>query len=69
MSLWPVSDSVTASQMEAFYRHYTGGDTAAIALRKVQLATIKELRTLYGIASIPSPALWAPFIAQGEWLE
>ncbi|TLS78250.1 CHAT domain-containing protein [Mariprofundus erugo] len=62
MSLWPVSDEVTATQMQVLYREYGNGSTPARALRQAQLATIGELRQRNSYAS---PALWAPFIVQG----
>jgi CHAT domain-containing protein len=62
MSLWPVSDDVTAQQMQSFYRLYGKKATPAAALRQAQLATIAELRSKSGQAE---PALWAPFIVQG----
>lgn len=61
MSLWPVSDEITAKQMNAFYLNLQTMPPAE-ALRQAQLETIKELNTKEGIAS---PALWAPFILQG----
>lgn len=63
MSLWPVSDAVTAQQMQGLYREYGKGITPAQALRQAQLATIADLRQRKGYAS---PALWAPFIVQGQ---
>jgi CHAT domain-containing protein len=62
MSLWPVSDDVTAQQMQSFYRLYGKKTNPAAALRQAQLATIAELRSKRGQAE---PALWAPFIVQG----
>ena len=61
MSLWPVSDEITANQMKAFYRNLQTLPPAD-ALRQAQLQTIKELKAKEGFAS---PALWAPFILQG----
>jgi CHAT domain-containing protein len=61
MSLWPVSDEITANQMKAFYRNLQTMSPAD-ALRQAQLDTIKELKAEFGTAS---PALWAPFILQG----
>jgi len=62
MSLWPVSDAVTATQMQRFYQLYGKKTNPAAALRQAQLATIAELRSKRGQAE---PALWAPFIVQG----
>jgi CHAT domain-containing protein/Flp pilus assembly protein TadD len=63
MSLWPVSDEVTAKQMKTFYELYGKRTAPAAALRQAQLATIAELRSKKGQAE---PALWAPFIVQGK---
>jgi CHAT domain-containing protein len=63
MSLWPVSDAVTAQQMQTFYQLYGKHTKPAAALRQAQLATIADLRSRKGQAE---PALWAPFIVQGE---
>jgi len=62
MSLWPVSDDVTASQMKAFYKNMQTMPPAE-ALRQAQLATIKELKTKFG--GTAPPVLWAPFFLQG----
>ncbi|MFC1813781.1 tetratricopeptide repeat protein [Thermodesulfobacteriota bacterium] len=62
MSLWPVSDAITAEQMKTFYRFYGKGMLPAEALRKAQLETIATLRKRYGAAPA---SLWAPFILQG----
>ena len=62
MSLWPVSDEVTARQMIAFYKNLQKLPPGK-ALRQAQLQTIKELKAKYGFAPI---ALWAPFILQGS---
>jgi len=63
MSLWAVSDEITAEQMLEFYRLYGEGQPAPAALRKAQLQTIAQLRQRYGSAA---PNLWAPFIMQGK---
>jgi CHAT domain-containing protein len=62
MSLWPVSDEVTANQMKAFYQNLQKLPPAE-ALRQAQLETIKELKTQYN--GTAPPGLWAPFILQG----
>ena len=63
MTLWPVSDNVTAEQMNIFYRMYGRGTAPAQSLRAAQLETIKTLRERFGTAP---PSLWAPFILQGS---
>jgi tetratricopeptide (TPR) repeat protein len=62
MSLWSVSDSITAGQMKTFYRFYGKGTSPAEALRKAQLESIETLRKRFGAAPA---SLWAPFILQG----
>jgi CHAT domain-containing protein len=67
MSLWPVNDQVTLTQMERFYQAYGQGASPAEALRQAQLQTIAELRArtkqAFGEALAPV-RLWAPFIVQ-----
>jgi tetratricopeptide (TPR) repeat protein len=63
MSLWPVSDDITARQMLTFYKLYGKGRSAAEALRAAQLETIAMLRKHFG--GNAQPVLWAPFIMQG----
>jgi CHAT domain-containing protein len=62
MSLWEVSDEVTARQMKMFYQNLQKLPKAE-ALRQAQLETIKELKAEYN--GIAPPGLWAPFILQG----
>jgi CHAT domain-containing protein len=67
MSLWPVNDQVTLTQMERFYGAYGQGASAAEALRQAQLQTIAELRarTRAAVGEALAPVrLWAPFIVQ-----
>ena len=61
MSLWPVSDEVTANQMKTFYGKLKTLPPAE-ALRQAQLETIRDLKAKDGTAS---PGFWAPFILQG----
>ncbi len=62
MSLWPVSDEITANQMKAFYQNLRKLPPAE-ALRQAQLETIKEIKAQYN--GFAPPGLWAPFILQG----
>jgi CHAT domain-containing protein len=62
MSLWPVSDEITANQMRAFYNNLRKLPPAE-ALRQAQLETLRQLKAVYG-STVP-PGLWAPFILQG----
>ena len=62
MSLWPVSDDITAQQMLRFYELFGQGTPASRALRQAHLETIAKLRKERGLAQ---PVLWAPFIMQG----
>ena len=52
MSLWPVSDEVTARQMIAFYKNLQKLPPGK-ALRQAQLQTIKELKAENGFAPFP----------------
>ena len=61
LSLWPVSDDITADLMIRFYQVYKNGKHPLTALREAQLETIKNLRINRKNAP---PALWAPFILQ-----
>jgi CHAT domain-containing protein len=67
MSLWPVNDQVTLTQMQRFYQAYGQGASPAEALRQAQLQTITELRARtkkeFGEALAPV-RLWAPFMVQ-----
>lgn len=62
MSLWPVSDQITAQQMISFYKLYGNGASPAKALRAAQLQTIAELRRQTGGQAQAS--LWGAFIVQ-----
>jgi CHAT domain-containing protein len=64
MSLWPVSDDITAKQMKAFYMNLQKLPPAE-ALRQAQLETIKELKAIAIYGGTAPPGLWAPFILQG----
>jgi len=61
LTLWPVSDDITADLMIRFYQVYKNGKFPLTALREAQLETIKNLRIKRKSAL---PALWAPFILQ-----
>lgn len=62
VSLWPISDSVTAEMMARIYRKMLGKQkmSPAAALREVQIEMWKDARwnTAY---------FWAPFVIHGEW--
>ncbi|MFC1576625.1 tetratricopeptide repeat protein [Candidatus Omnitrophota bacterium] len=62
MSLWPVSDQITAYQMNTFYRLYGEGQPPSKALQIAQIELIHNLREEYGSAP---PSFWAAFIMQG----
>jgi tetratricopeptide (TPR) repeat protein len=57
-SLWPVDDAVTAEFMGSFYEALRGGDRAASALCRAQIATM---------ARHPHPYYWAGFTLHGGW--
>ncbi|MEG4023072.1 CHAT domain-containing protein [Microcoleus sp. S13C4] len=66
-SLWNVSDKSTALFMGEFYRGLNDNLTKAEALRKAQIAFLKNPdRKDYN--SYSHPYYWAPFILVGSWL-
>ncbi len=60
MSLWRVADRETRELMRAFYTRLRAGDGRTAALRKVQLAMLRNPRTRH-------PFYWAAFIQSGAW--
>jgi len=64
MSLWPVSDEITANQMKAFYQNLQKLPPSE-ALRQAQLETIQQLKAIAIYGGTAPPGLWAPFILQG----
>jgi CHAT domain-containing protein len=62
VSMWPVSDSVTAEMMVRLYRKMLGKQKLppATALREVQIEMWKDGRW-------NSAYFWAPFIFNGDW--
>lgn len=58
-TLWPVDDATAARAMERFYRRLARGETAAAALRHMQL----ELRAL---PATRDPFHWAGFVLVGD---
>lgn len=59
VSLWQVSDRMTADLMASFYRGLLErGLTPSAALRLAQLEVLEKT---------PQPFYWAPFVVQGEW--
>jgi len=77
-TLWPVVDASTQSFMQEFYRDHEAGLTKAAALRKAQLAFLKNGGSAKpgpdGLFIPPKgapyahPYYWAPFILMGNWL-
>jgi CHAT domain-containing protein len=59
VSLWPVSDTATATLMQSFYRHYPSLGAA----KAMQLAQLEMLKTEAG----KDPLLWSPFVLVGDW--
>lgn len=59
-SLWNVSDTSTATLMEAFYRHLRAGESKDRALRRAQLALIDN-------EASRAPFYWAAFQLDGDW--
>ena len=67
-SLWNVSDKSTALFMGEFYRGLKSDLTKAEALRKAQLAFLKNPENKEGYKKYAHPYYWAPFILVGSWL-
>jgi CHAT domain-containing protein len=59
-SLWKVSDEVTRSLMESYYRRLIAGEGRAEALRAVQLEMLEE-------TWLRHPYYWASFVPIGAW--
>ncbi len=57
LSLWTVDDEATARLMTNFYTALRGGERPAAALRRAQLASLKEQ---------PHPFFWSPFVLVGR---
>ncbi len=57
VSLWDVSDAVTALFMRVFYRELNSAPSIASALR----ATMRSIRSIH-----PQPYYWAPFVLIGD---
>jgi CHAT domain-containing protein len=57
-SLWQVSDASTARLMGAFYREYARGVGKAEALRRAQLALLRDKR-------YADPYYWSCFVLMG----
>lgn len=60
MSLWPVSDYVTRTIMMRYYAGLARGQGRSAALRRVQLAMIRDKKWHH-------PFYWAGFIEAGDW--
>jgi CHAT domain-containing protein/tetratricopeptide (TPR) repeat protein len=58
-SQWPVADDSTARLMQAFYAELKNGTPKAEALRRAQLALLKDRKTRH-------PFFWAPFVLTGD---
>jgi CHAT domain-containing protein/tetratricopeptide (TPR) repeat protein len=60
MSLWAVDDRATRELMVAYYKQLLSGAGRAEAMRRVQLAMLKDPKRRH-------PAYWASFIVSGDW--
>lgn len=58
VSLWPVSDSATATLMTDFYKRLISGQSRMESLREAQLKLLRVQN---------HPYYWAPFIPVGDW--
>jgi len=67
-SLWVVSDRSTALFMKEFYQNLKAGATKAEALRKAQLAFLKNPKNNPQYKGYEHPYYWAAFILAGNWL-
>jgi CHAT domain-containing protein len=67
-SLWNVDDKSTALFMGEFYRGLKAGLTKAEALRKAQLAFLKNPDRKENYKNYAHPYYWVPFILVGSWL-
>jgi len=59
-SLWSVNDTSTKETMTAFYKEIVEGQSKAEAMRRAQLAVMRDPRFAH-------PYYWAPFIVLGDW--
>ncbi len=64
MSLWDVDDDATKDLMVAWYKRIRAGEPRGAALRAVQLEMLRGKR---GGGQWRHPALWAAFVAIGDW--
>lgn len=64
MSLWDVDDDATKDLMVAWYQRIGAGEPRGAALRAVQLEMLAGSR---GGGKWQHPALWAAFVAVGDW--
>lgn len=60
MSLWKVSDTITAKLMAAYYRRLLAGEGRSEAMRNTQLELLRDPATRH-------PRDWAAFVVVGEW--
>ncbi len=59
-SLWSVNDTSTKDTMMVFYKELAAGQSKAEAMRRAQLAVMRDPRFAH-------PYYWAPFIVLGDW--
>lgn len=64
MSLWDVDDEATKDLMVAWYKRIGAGEPRGAALRAVQREMLQGSR---GGGRWRHPALWAAFVAVGDW--
>lgn len=59
-SLWSVNDTSTKDTMMFFYKELAAGQSKAEAMRRAQLAVMRDPRFAH-------PYYWAPFVILGDW--
>jgi CHAT domain-containing protein len=59
-SLWSVNDVSTRETMTNFYKELAAGQPKAEAMRRAQLATMRDPKFAH-------PYYWAPFVILGDW--
>jgi CHAT domain-containing protein len=59
-SLWSVNDVSTKETMQTLYKELAAGQSKSEAMRRAQLAVMRDPRFAH-------PYFWAPFVVLGDW--